>query len=211
MESNAYSWVSDVTEYPVTEDSSCWAGSKLSARDESWPAVQYSPALELGALYGQVCSALLSEYRLRSTVLHGRVIVAQGSAAPRCPLTVQIPLTKDKDENDANTVCKEGGGVVTAILIRIRPSIAINPRFTFSGYTYVARRTCLVFTGSSRLHRLQSVVDGGSSEASSLESTEQSSTSQPLPKIYAAFVVLWRVYTFNDCEDAAKELQQVTA
>ncbi|KAG8250431.1 dolichol-phosphate mannosyltransferase subunit 3 [Homalodisca vitripennis] len=26
--------------------------------------------------------------------------------------------------------------------------------------------------------------------------------------IYAAFVVLWRVYTFNDCEDAAKELQQ---
>ncbi|XP_067009555.1 dolichol-phosphate mannosyltransferase subunit 3 isoform X2 [Anabrus simplex] len=26
--------------------------------------------------------------------------------------------------------------------------------------------------------------------------------------VYAAFVVLWRVYTFNNCEDAAKELQE---
>ncbi|XP_054289590.1 dolichol-phosphate mannosyltransferase subunit 3-like [Macrosteles quadrilineatus] len=26
--------------------------------------------------------------------------------------------------------------------------------------------------------------------------------------IYAASVVLWRVYTFNDCDDAAKELQK---
>nr|CAD7445396.1 unnamed protein product [Timema bartmani] len=26
--------------------------------------------------------------------------------------------------------------------------------------------------------------------------------------LYAATVILWRVFTFNDCEDAAKELQQ---
>lgn len=26
--------------------------------------------------------------------------------------------------------------------------------------------------------------------------------------VYAASVVLWRVYTFNNCEEAAKELQQ---
>nr|CAD7459203.1 unnamed protein product [Timema tahoe] len=33
----------------------------------------------------------------------------------------------------------------------------------------------------------------------------------PFPLIvllYAATVILWRVFTFNDCEDAAKELQQ---
>lgn len=29
-------------------------------------------------------------------------------------------------------------------------------------------------------------------------------------QIYAATVVLWRVYTFNDCEDAAKELKEVS-
>lgn len=30
-------------------------------------------------------------------------------------------------------------------------------------------------------------------------------------QMYSAIVVLWRVYSFNDCPEAAKELQQVIA